>query len=272
MDDKKREWVRKKFEDEKRKKRFLVLQEIVSQAENTVEKVESAVKLLHIIRAKGEIGQYLEGLKTISVLQKAFQNKFFAVYSEYLEEFVNQALAQAQKKQEEKENQESELEYKPDDKVQSTLPGGPKLPLENPKNYIPPTLDDPSLNKKNIEPISVDLDPDTISEPELLSDEDVISAPTSEIASTMSPSELDRKTLPSPKPIKKIVDPQIDLSVTAAILNLENKKFWKKYSSISEKNKLERFALLLQHSEKMENYSPQLSAKLLNHAQEMILK
>lgn len=270
LEDKKREWVRKKFDDEKRKKRFLALQEIVSLAEQTVEKVESAVKLLHVLRAKGEIGKYLEGLKTISLLQKAFQTKFFAVYSEYLEEFVNQALVKAQKKQEERENNEPELEYKPDDKIEPTKPGRPILPLEGPKDYVAPTLDDPTLNPKSVKPLSVDFGPDTIADPDFMPDEDVISIPPSELASTMSPSELDRETLPSPKPKQKVVDPKVDLSVSAALLNIENEKFWKKYSSVSEKNTLERFALLLQHSENIENYSPKLSIQLLNYAEEMM--
>ena len=253
LEDKKREWVRKKFDDQKRKERFLALQEIVSQAEQTVEKVEVAVKFLNIFRAKGEIGQYIEGLKNISILQKAFQNKFFSIYSKYLEELVNQAL---EKNKSTEEEREIGLEYKPDDKIPSTMPGDPKLPLEKPTDYIAPTLDDPKLNPPNIEPLSVDFEPDTIKEPH------------SDQSAPESPKTL--KTPASPKklrldPISGKLEP-----VSAAILHFENEKFWKKYSSVSEKNKLERYALLLQHSEKIEGFSPQLSAQLLNYAQEII--
>lgn len=293
--DMKRDWVRKKFDDNKRKERFLALQEIVNHAEEIAQKVESAVKLLHVLRAKGEIGKYLEGLKTISILQKAFQTKFFAVYTKYLEEFVTSALNKAKEQEDKKELKESDLEYKPDDKPKSTIPGNPVLPLVKMKEEIPVTVDDPNLNqKKNLDPLSVDFVPNSKNAPNTDID----------IPPTMSPSELAKsnqihceacgfeneqdakfcgncganlreapKTLSSPRP-KLRLDPisQKLEPVVAAILNLENEKFWKRYSKISKKNKLERFASLLQHSEKIESLSPQLSIKLLNYAEEMISK
>lgn len=122
FDDKKREWMLRRFENKAREQRRLAVNTLIDSTAVTVNNVKAYVKELGKARASGDIGKYLSILKDISLEQQKFLGKFRPVYNAHLQPLVEAAYKAQQ------EAAEQQMQAMPKGEV----PADPPPPAEIP--------------------------------------------------------------------------------------------------------------------------------------------
>ncbi len=155
--DLKRKYVSNKFDDDYREKRKLALRKLVDLSRETVNNVNLSLRDLGKARASGNLGNYINVLRDISIEQKRFHSIFFPIYIQYLEPVVKRI---EEKRKEEKSLAQSLIQNEKQELTPETVKEVSIPDLETSKSTLEKTIAD--------EPTTLEIAPEEDNRPTLL--------------------------------------------------------------------------------------------------------